>query len=137
MRYFISFLLVLLLAAPTMAAKGAGEGGEEGPASWFEGPVRGAQAETVEKAMKLAQDSRVVLTGHIVASVAGEKNQYIFKDASGEMTVIITPKQLKGKLAPDARITPEVQVRLSGKIDKTANAPENVRLRVGQLEVVK
>lgn len=132
MRYLFSLILVALLSCPVMAAKNVPEATNEEPVGGFEGPVRGAQAETVEKAMKLAQDSRVVLAGNIIASIAGEKNQYIFKDATGEMTVLITPKQFRGLV-----INPDIKVQLSGKIEKTANAPDQARLRVSQLELIK
>lgn len=131
MRYFLSLILMLMLAAPAMAAKGSADDADEGNIGRFEGPVRGAQAETVEKAMTLAQDSRVVLVGNIVASLAGEKNQYVFKDATGEITVVIPPKQFK------ELIKPETKVRISGKVEKPANAPDSVRVRVSQMEVIK
>lgn len=129
MKFLTTLILALVLAMPAFAAKSA-DG--DAPTGRFEGPVRGAQAETVEKAMKMPQDSRVLLQGNIVASVAGEKNQYIFRDATGEMTVIITPKNFR-----DNVITPETKVRLSGKLDKTANSPDTARLRVSQLEIIK
>lgn len=132
MRYLLSFILVALLSAPVMAAKAAPEKAEEGPIGGFEGPVRGAQAETVEKALQLAPDSRVVLEGNIIASVGGEKNQYIFKDATGEITISIPPKQFKGNT-----IKPETKVRIGGKLEKPQNSADGARLRVNQLEVIK
>lgn len=132
MRYLLSFILVALLAAPAMGAKSAPQPGEEGPVGGFEGPVRGAQAETVEKALQLAHDSRVILAGNIIASVAGEKNQYIFKDATGELTIVIPPKQFKGQT-----INPETKVRIGGKLEKGPNIADGARVRVNQLEIVK
>lgn len=132
MRFLLSLILVLALAAPVLASKSAPGAGEEASSGGFDGPVRGAQAETVDKALKLAPDSRVALTGNIVASVVAEKNHYIFKDSTGEMTVVIMPKQFKG-----ARINPETRIRISGRIEKDPNNADDVRLRVAQLEIVK
>ncbi|MBD5642109.1 MAG: NirD/YgiW/YdeI family stress tolerance protein [Desulfovibrio sp.] len=129
MRFLLSFALILLLSAPVMAAKSAQQAGEQ-PAGRFEGPVRGAQTETVENALKLAPDSRVVLKGHIVASMAGKKNIYIFKDDTGEITVAITPKQFGDQI-----IKPETEVQLAGKI--ISESADGVRLRVSKLDPVQ
>lgn len=133
MKYFITLLLLAFLAMPVVAAeKATPKAATEEQVGGFEGPVSGAQAETVEKAKKVAQDARVVLTGHIVSSVAGEKNEYIFKDATGQMSVIITPKGFKGN-----KVTPDTKVRIIGKVDKQASAPDAARVKVTRLEVVE
>lgn len=129
MRLLLSLMLIVLLASPVLAARG-GQQGEEQATGGFEGPVRGAQAETVEKALKLAPDSRVILKGNIVASVAGEKNVYIFKDNTGEITVAITPKQFKGNT-----IKPDTSIQITGKI--VADNPEGIKLRVSKLDPVQ
>lgn len=133
MKILSVVMLLALLAAPAWAAKEKSAPAEEQiEIGGFEGPVSGAHADTVESALKQAQDARIVLTGNIVSSVAGEKNLYVFKDATGEMQVVITPKHFKGN-----KITPKDQVRLSGKLEKQASAPDAARLRVRDLEVVK
>lgn len=132
MRFILALILTLALAAPAMAAKSETE---TAPAQGgFEGPVRRAPAETVEKALTLAHDARVTLNGNLVESVEGERNLYIFKDASGEMPVVITPKQFSQ--LPN-KITPAMKLSIGGKIIKDANAPDPVRLRVTRIEVVK
>lgn len=130
MRYILAIALALMLAAPVLAAKKEAAAPEY--TGGFDGPVRGTEAETVEKALKLGADSRVVLIGNIVASIAGEKNQYAFKDATGEMPVVIGQKVFK-----DNRVTPEMKVQIIGKIEKDGSNPESVRLRASQLEILK
>lgn len=131
MKFFMTLILAAFLAMPAVAAE-KNPAAEQAEAGGFEGPVSGAQAETVAKAKKLAQDSRVVVTGHIVSRVAGEKNEYIFKDATGEIPVTITPKGFKGN-----KVTPEIKVRLIGKVDKQAAAPDAARIKVSRLELAE
>lgn len=131
MRFVIVFVMLALFCAPVYAQGGDSPAGNV-KMGGFEGPVSGAQAETVDKAKKLHQDSRVALTGHILSRVAGEKDEYIFKDDTGEIAAIIAPEQFQGYT-----ITPDVKVRLSGKIGKLASAPDSARVKVKLLEVVK
>lgn len=132
MRLIYALLLLAFLALPAHAAKEkAAPVAEPAEMGGFEGPVSGAHADTVATAIKQAQDARIVLTGNITSSVAGEKNLYMFKDSTGEMQVVITPKQFKGN-----KITPKDKVRLSGKLEKQASSPDMARLRVRDLEVV-
>lgn len=129
MKYLMTLMMIAMLAAPAFAAKG-GKNVDEPILGGFEGPVRGAKAETVDKAITLDQDATVLLTGNIVASMAGEKNTYAFKDATGEVNVVITPKQFK-----EQKITPVTKVQISGKIDKKDR--EEPRIRVTKLEIIK
>lgn len=130
MKYLIALAMVAFLAVPALAVQKTPS--QEPPVlGGFEGPVSGAQAETVEKAKKMAQDAPVVLTGHLVSRVAAEKNEYVFKDATGEIVVVITPKGFKGHT-----ITPQNNIRLIGKVDKQASAPDAARIRVTRLELV-
>lgn len=131
MRVLIALLLAFFIASPALAADDSGKRDDAGKGG-FVGPVSGAQAETVERAMKSSNDSRVVLTGHITSSIAGEKNEYVFEDATGEINVNITPGQFKGNI-----ITPETRVRLSGKVEKEASSPDTARVKVRSLEVIK
>lgn len=133
MRFLSIFILLALLATPAYGARDKSDPGDEpAQAGGFEGPVTGAQADTVAAALKQAQDARIVLTGNITSSIAGEKNLYVFRDPTGEMLVIITPRQFKGNT-----ITPNIRVRLSGKLEKHASDPEKARLRVRDLEIIK
>lgn len=58
-----------------------------------------------------ADNSSVILTGHLVKQIG--KNEFMFKDASGEIEVEISKKAWKGQT-----ITPEDRVELRGKLDK-------------------
>lgn len=130
MKYLVPIFMLAFLAMPVMAAEKAAP---EDPAAMggFEGPVSGAKAESVEKALKLPQDAPVVLTGHIVSRQAAEKNTYIFKDKTGEIPVVITPKGFKGH-----KINPETKVCLVGKVEKQASDPNAPRVKVSRLDVV-
>jgi uncharacterized protein (TIGR00156 family) len=50
---------------------------------------------TINDAKNLAHDSFVILNGNIVNTLPG-KNNYTFRDTSGEITVDIGPKQWRG-----------------------------------------
>lgn len=130
MRFFACLLLFVFLAAPAYAARD--EAAIPVKAGGFEGPVSGAEAETVASALKLHQDSRVALTGNILSRVAGEQDEYIFSDATGKIPVCITPEKFQGYT-----VTPEVRVRLSGKLEKLAKTPDAARVKVKLLEIVK
>lgn len=123
-RLVAALFLAGLMTVPAFAGDGkAGFGG-------FQGPISGAEAQTVQAALGMPDDARVVLTGNIVSQVAGSKDRYMFKDATGEMVV-----EIKGKVFAGRSVTPETTVRLAGKIDKDWNEP--IELDVKMLEIVK
>lgn len=130
MRYLLPLIFLALLAVPTLAAEKGSLVEENIKTGGFEGPVAGAKADTVAKAIKLGQDESAVLTGNVIASLADEKNEYIFKDGTGEINVRISPKQFRGNV-----INPQTRVRLIGKIDKSDTG--TLRLKVSSLEVLK
>lgn len=132
LRFLAFMLFMAFLAQPAYCAGNEEPVGRPTQMGGFEGPVSGAHAETVEMAQKLHQDSRVVLTGHILSRVAGERDEYIFRDHTGEMCVIIEPDMFQGYT-----ITPDVKVRLSGKTGKLASSPDTAKVRVKLLEIVK
>lgn len=129
MKYLMALFMLAFLAMPVLAADKTAED----PASkgGFEGPVSGAKAETVDKALKLSQDDSVVLTGHIVSRQVDGKNVYLFKDKTGEIQVIITSKVFK-----ENKISPETNVSLVGKIDKQSAGPNTPRVKVSRLDVL-
>lgn len=127
MRHIFAFLLFMALSVPVYAAEGGFSGGSKGG---FEGPVTGAQAETVDKAKTLSDDAPVVLTGNIISKVAGSKDKYNFKDSTGEIVVEIKNKVFRGRT-----ITPDDKIRIGGKIDKDFNEPVEVDAKI--LEIVK
>ena len=80
--------------------------------SGFSGPNQGIS--TVDQVLDtgvFSDDMPVTLTGHIKASLGGEK--YLFADTTGEVTVEIDHDKWLGQSA-----TPETKVQLVGEIDK-------------------
>ena len=96
----------------------------------FSGPISGALAETVASARELQDDAPVVLTGHLLSRVAGSKNRFVFKDATGEIQVKIGKKAMTG-----LNITPEDKVRISGKVDKDFG--KELKIKAARVEIVK
>ncbi len=75
----------------------------------FQGP--GLAPMSVADALKLNDDTAVVLVGQIERSLGDEK--YLFKDASGTVTVEIDNEDWRG-----LNVTPQDMVILNGEIDK-------------------
>lgn len=130
MKYLRSLALLAALAAPVALAMPAmAAPGGKAPGG-FSGPVSGAQADTVAKALTLSDDAPVVLTGNIVSQVAGSKDKFIFKDASGEVRMEIERKVFAGQT-----VTPQDTVRIIGKVDKDLG--KDVEIEAKMLEIVK
>lgn len=132
MKYLRTFAILAALAAPVAFALPAQAGPmDKAPkAGGFSGPVSGAQADTVAKALTLGDDAPVVLTGNIVSQVAGKKDKFIFKDATGEVRMEIDRKVFAGQ-----SVTPENTVRIIGKVDKDLG--KDVKIEAKSLEIVK
>lgn len=131
MRYLLSLLIVAIMSIPAYAAY-TGPNADGGKKSGFSGPVAGSEAENVAQALKLPDNARITLTGKITSRLAGSKDEYIFKDDTGEIQVEISPK-IFGRLNSD--VTPDTLVRISGKMDKDfASKPE---IEVKYLEILK
>lgn len=75
----------------------------------FQGP--GLAPVKVADALKMKDDSAVILTGQIEKSLGNEK--YLFKDDSGTVTVEIDHEDWKG-----LNVSPKDTVIISGEIDK-------------------
>ncbi|WP_215406564.1 NirD/YgiW/YdeI family stress tolerance protein [Vibrio gigantis] len=75
----------------------------------FNGPSAPAVS-NVEQAKSAADDSFVVLTGHIVQSLGGDL--YLFKDASGEIEVEIDHENWMGQ-----EVSPQDTVTIRGEVD--------------------
>lgn len=132
MKYLRTFAILAALAAPVAFALPAQAGPKDkAPVTGgFSGPVSGAQADTVAKALTLGDDAPVVLTGNIVSQVAGKKDKFIFKDATGEVRMEIDRKVFAGQ-----SVTPENTVRIIGKVDKDLG--KDVKIEAKSLEIVK
>ncbi|RKS87352.1 uncharacterized protein (TIGR00156 family) [Orbus hercynius] len=74
-------------------------------------------ATTVEQVKQLADDSFVVLKGHIIQQVG--KKEYIFKDDTGQIQVEIGNRDWRGQV-----VSPTDLVEISGKVDKDWNSVE-------------
>lgn len=95
------FALVLGLCGSAMAMNPSTGG--------FQGP--GIAPSTVEQAIGLSDDTPVVLVGQIEKSLGDEK--YLFKDASGTVTVEIDHDDWRG-----LNVTPADTVVIQGEVDK-------------------
>lgn len=123
MRFLLSLALVLALAAPVMADyKGPGAQG-----AGYKGPVT-AQIDTVAKALEASDDAHVVLTGNIINKLS--KDEYTFRDATGQIQVEISNKKFNGIDVDD-----KTTVRLYGKVDRDFG--KTLEVDVKHLEVVK
>lgn len=129
MRYLLPVIIALFLSMPAYAAY-TGPGGTGNKAGGYTGPISGAMADNVAAAKNLKDDERVVLTGHIISKLAGTKDEYVFRDNTGEIVVEISQKQFRGM-----SIGPDDLVRISGKIDKDLG--QDVEVDVKTLELVK
>lgn len=128
MRYILALALALFMSSPVLAAF---DGPGAAPANGgFQGPTSGSAADTVAAVKTMRDDTRVVLTGNIVSKVAGSKDEYMFKDATGEIQTEISDKVFGG-----LRVTPETKVRIYGKVDKDFG--KRLEIDVKNLEIVQ
>lgn len=100
-----AFVVALGLSANAFAAGFQGQANMGG----FQGP--GLQPSSVSEALKLNDDTPVVLVGQIEKSLGDEK--YLFKDASGSVTVEIDNEDWRG-----VNVTPKDTIVIQGEIDK-------------------
>ena len=100
-----AFVVALGLSANAFAAGFQGQANMGG----FQGP--GLQPSSISEALKLNDDTPVVLVGQIEKSLGGEK--YLFKDATGSVTVEIDNEDWRG-----VNVTPKDTIVIQGEIDK-------------------
>ena len=100
-----AFVVALGLSTSALAS------GFTGPqqAGGFQGP--GLAPSSGAEALKLNDDTPVVLVGQIEKSLGDEK--YLFKDASGSVTVEIDNEDWRG-----VTVTPKDTIVIQGEIDK-------------------
>ncbi len=101
-KIFAVSALALVLGMSGAASAQMAAGGFQGP---------GLAPMSVTDALKLNDDTAVVLVGQIERSLGDEK--YLFKDASGTVTVEIDNEDWRG-----LNVTPQDTVILNGEIDK-------------------
>ena len=75
----------------------------------FQGP--GISAMTVAEALKMGDDTAVVLEGQIEKSLG--KEQYVFKDASGSVIIEIDNDDWRG-----LTVTPQDTIIIKGEVEK-------------------
>lgn len=97
------FALALFLSGSALAT------GLPAQAGGFDGP--GVEPTTVAEALKMGDDTPVVLIGRIERSL-GDEN-YLFKDASGTTTIEIDDEDWRG-----LKVTPSDTVEIKGEVDK-------------------
>ena len=140
MRYSVAavgaLVLALLLSVPVLAGQPQEQGGfqanpaqSQTGAGGFQGPTAQARITTVAAALKAWDDSPVTLTGHIVQRMAGDDDNYLFRDATGEIVVDIDHEVFMGRT-----VTPETRVRISGEVDK--DMMERTTVDVNFLEIL-
>lgn len=129
MKILLPLILATVLAVPAFAAYTGP--GQQTPGG-FKGPESGSQASNVAEALKLPDDARISLTGNIVSKLTGAKDEYMFKDSTGEIQVEISNKIFR---ALGVDVTPETRVRISGKMDK--DFAKNPEIEVKYMEILK
>lgn len=133
LHYVIMAAVLSLTPLCIQPAFAAGPGGFSGPTTG--GPaMKGAPDKmgeiiTVEKAKTLRDDARVVLRGNIVSQVAGEKDEFIFRDATGEIQVDI-PRKAFGP----HNVTPDDTVIIYGKVD---HDDRHIEIDVKRLDIAR
>ncbi len=100
-----AFVVALGLSVNAFAAGFQGQANMGG----FQGP--GLEPSSVSEALKLNDDTPVVLVGQIEKSLGGEK--YLFKDATGSVTVEIDNEDWRG-----VNVTPKDTIVIQGEVDK-------------------
>ncbi|MDR2367567.1 MAG: YgiW/YdeI family stress tolerance OB fold protein [Deltaproteobacteria bacterium] len=106
-------VFAILLVSPQVTLA---QGGLQAPAATdaklgggFTGP--GVETTSVAEALRQKDDTQVILTGQIVRHLG--KDNYLFKDSSGEITIDIDDTVWKG-----LNVTPNDTVEIRGEIDK-------------------
>lgn len=102
--FAVSALALVLgaVSAPAMAQQANNAGGFTGPSQ---------AAVTVAEALKLSDDTPVVLVGHIEQSLGGEK--YLFSDKTGSLTIEIDNDDWRG-----VSVNEKDTVEIRGEVDK-------------------
>lgn len=116
MKKLIAILVLALVCVAFASAQGfTGEKSKQG--GFVDGSKSSSTVITVEKALKMKDDTNAVLRGNIVKKVKHEK--YLFKDATGEIVVEIDDDDWGG-----VTVGPNDTVELIGEIDKDFNKIE-------------
>ena len=112
--------ITALISTPVLAVQGGGFVDPNAPTSvvqkgGFSGP-NGTMV-TVKQAQDMKDDAWVTMRGNIEKRIGDE--DYLFRDATGTMTVEIDNKRWEGQT-----VGPKDNVELQGKLDKDFNSLE-------------
>ncbi|MEM6161464.1 YgiW/YdeI family stress tolerance OB fold protein [Erwinia sp. P6884] len=129
-KYAALLAVTALVSTPVLAAQNGGFVDPNAPAAQaqqggFSGP-NGTVA-TIKQAQDMKDDAWVTMRGSIEKRVGDE--EYMFRDATGTMTVEIDDKRWDGQ-----KISPSDSVELQGKLDKDFNS---IELDVKQIRKVQ
>ena len=124
MRGLLPLMLVILLSAPAFAAGNGFQGPSGQSLGGFQGPTGQANVTTVDQARKAFDDTPVTLTGNIVERVAGHDDDYLFRDATGQIVVDIDHELFQGRT-----VTPQTRVRISGEVDWDLLRPTTIDVK--------
>lgn len=102
-------LSVLAIALSYSVGASAGFNGSVQNVGGFQGP--GLSTITVADALKMGDDTAVVLEGQIEKSLG--KEQYVFKDATGSVTIEIDDDDWHGRT-----VTPQDTIIIKGEVEK-------------------
>lgn len=102
-------VMALMLGFSTLANAQGFVAQNNNAAGGFKGP--GLSVITVEQALKLGDDTAVVLEGQIEKSLG--KENYVFKDATGSVTIEIDDDDWKGQT-----VTPQDTIIIKGEVEK-------------------
>lgn len=131
MRILLIPAILATIVFSSLPAMAAFEGpGSPAQGAGYDGPISGSLANTVAQARQLADDAPVVLTGKIISQIAGKKDEFIFRDQTGEIRVEIDDDVFAGR-----RVTQHDTVRISGEVEKDFG--KEVEIDVKHLDIVQ
>ncbi len=93
----------------------------------FDGPRATPKIVTAVSINDMRDDTKVTLEGYLVEQIS--EKHYLFKDDTGDVEVEIDDKVFRG-----ANVTPEIQIRLVGEVDKDWKM---ITVDVDSLEIVE
>ena len=112
MKKVFLFLLAMFAAVNLRPAAAQFGGGSQSTGGGFDGPrAPSMMRTTVRDALKMRDETIVVLVGKIVDSLGDEK--YTFRDKTGDAVIEIDDDDWQG-----IRVTPDNTLEIVGKIDK-------------------
>ena len=90
----------------------------------FQGPLASPSITTVKQALNSPDDSPVILTGHILRREAGDHEQYLFRDATGDIVV-----EIDDMLFRERTVTPKTTIRIYGEVDREISKPTKIDVK--------